>query len=253
MAPNVCFRSSIAHSGQYSIKLENKLTLIVANGTATNGRIHPNLITSLAYMYTDTIDGHWNTPFTARPDSLTGWFLYTPQGGDSLEVYAILHRGFGKQPDETSNWIARAYFRSSANTGDKWMRFSTPFIYYSDQTPEYVLAILNSGNGYNPVAGSIAYFDDLEMIYNSGNGFKENSSAFSEVVYALGNQYLVIRSNHPTRYTLARITDITGRLVWNGPITSDRIDIARVDLKKGIYIVSLTGRNLIFTQKIVIR
>jgi hypothetical protein len=255
MAPVVCEKSTDAHSGSFSVKLTNVSSLVVANGTVTNGRVHPNLITSLAYMYTDTLNSQWNTPFTYRPDSITGWFKYAPKTGDSLEVKAILHRGFGKQPDDNylNNWIAVAHFKSNLKTGNQWVRFSAPFIYYSENTPQYILVILNSGNGYNPVAGSIAYFDDIEMIYNNPLTMKKQSVSSYDYIYSLGNQYIVIQSQQPDQYKILKINDITGRVVWSCKVTSDHIDISQSNLKKGIYLVSLSGNNLILTQKILIR
>jgi len=47
------------------------------------------------------------------------------------------------------------------------VRFSPPFTYIHETIPEYVLVILNSGNGFEPVAGSVLLVDDLEMIFTS--------------------------------------------------------------------------------------
>ncbi len=255
MAPVVCEKSTDAHSGNYSVKLKNVSSLVVANGTVTNGRVHPNLITSLAYMYTDTSDSQWSTPLSYRPDSITGWFKYDPKTGDSLEVKAVLHCGFGKQPDDNylNNWIAMAHYKSNLKTGNQWARFSAPFIYYSENTPQYILVILNSGNGYYPVAGSIAYFDDIELIYNNPLALKKQITGFFDYIYTIGNQYVVIQSQQPEQYKNLKINDITGRIVWNCRVTSDHIDISGSNLKKGIYLVSLSGNDVILTQKIVIR
>lgn len=252
LAPVVCWRSGIAHTGSYSIRLENIVTLIIANGTVTNGRVHPDINTTKAYMYTDPNDGRWNTPFTSRPDSIAGWFKYIPQGSDTMEVKVILHKGNGKEPDTEylGDRIAVAHFRSGASAGSQWTRFSTPFKYTSDQSPQYVLVILNSGNGFFPVAGSVSFFDDLTMIYNSTSVKKEVTTA--EFLYLQGNRHIVIQGGKPDHYTFVRIFDITGRTVWSGPVTSDRIDISGANLKNGIYVVSLNGNSLILTQKIIV-
>jgi hypothetical protein len=254
MAPVVCKRSSDAHSGNYSIKLTNVLSFIVVNGAATNGRVHPNIITSLAYIYTDTLNSQWNTPFTSRPDSMVGWFKYSPQNNDTLEIKIILHRSFGKEPDEAyiDNWIALAKFNSPLNTGSQWVRFSAPFNYFRDETPQYILVVLNSGNGFLPVAGSIAYFDDFEMIYNSSQTSTDNLRASSGFIYAVGNQYLVIRGMQQDIFNTVGIRDITGRLVWNGSMTDDRIDISSANLKKGIYLVTLVAKSAVYSQKIIV-
>jgi hypothetical protein len=252
LAPVVCWRSSDAHSGSYSVRLENIATIIIANGTVTNGRIHPDLNMSKSYMYTDPGDGRWNGPFTSRPDSITGWFKYIPQGSDSLQVKAILHKGNGREPDTQflSDRIATLDFRSGVNTGSQWIRFSAPFIYTSDQAPQYALVILNSGNGYFPVTGSVAFFDDLAMIYNSTS--VKNEVIRAETIYLRDNHHIVIEGG-TDQYTVARILDITGRTVWSGPVSSDLIDMGNVDLKNGIYIISLTGRSHWLTQKLIVR
>ena len=119
LAPVVCFRSNDAHSGNYSLKLENIQSFIVANGVATNGRMHPNITTTDSYSFTDTEDSKWNTPLTGRPDSIVGWLNYAPKTGDIMQVKVVLHQGFGKQPDPDSadNWIATAEYRSNLHTG----------------------------------------------------------------------------------------------------------------------------------------
>jgi len=103
----------------------------------------------------------------------------------------------------------------------------------------YALVILNSGNGFFPVTGSVTYFDDLTMIYNSTSVKKENLSA--EFLYLQGNHHILIQGGKADRYNSAKILDITGRMVWRGPVTADRIDISGADLKNGIYIASLYG------------
>ena len=116
-----------------------------------------------------TQDGHWNTPFKARPDSVVGWFKYAPQTKDTLRIKVVLHRDYGKQPDADSwttglAWLhtIRPSIQEVSGTG-----FQLRFVYFDDEMPQYVLVVLNSGNRFDPVAGSIAYFDDIEMIYHS--------------------------------------------------------------------------------------
>jgi hypothetical protein len=253
-APVVCKRSPDAHSGKYAIELTNINSLVVANGAATNGRIHPDLDLDKAYMFTDTQDSRWNTPFTEKPDSVAGWFRYAPQGDDALQIKVILHKGFGKQPDADSatSWIGDAEFYSVLNTGNQWHRFSAPFNYNSDEIPEYVLVVLNSGNRFDPVAGSIVYFDDIEMIYNSPQSSVKNPAAAAGFVYIVNNQYLVMKGFSQLSFNTAKILDITGRQVWNGNVSGDRIDISSVNLKKGLYLVTLRGKSEIYAQKILV-
>jgi hypothetical protein len=205
-------------------------------------------------MFTDPLDGQWNTPFTYRPDSVAGWFKYNPQPNDIIQVKVILHNGTGKQPDADSlnNWVGVAQYRSGMNTGSQWVRFSAPFVYYSDKAPEYVLVVLNSGNGFNPVAGSIAWFDDLEMIYNSPHSGLDDAMNADEFIYVAHEQQLILREGLLIKYSTVSIMDITGRTVWRGKIASDRVDISNARLKRGVYMISLVGQSNSITRKIII-
>lgn len=254
LAPVVCNRSSDAHSGEYSVKLTNVLSFVVANGVVSNGLFHPDVNPVLAYIFTDTLNSEWNTPLTARPDSISGWFKYTPQGGDTLQVIVNLHQGFGKQPDIafTQNWIAVAEFKSPLNTEDEWVRFSVPFTYFSEDSPEYVLVVLNSGSGYTPVAGSIALFDDLEMIYNSPQSLEDKIRQSEGFIYALDKQHLMIREMDHSQFQTVRIHDLSGKLVFEGSVTSDQVNISSAHLREGIYIVTLNGKENVFSQKIML-
>jgi hypothetical protein len=254
-APVVCTRSSDAHSGDYSVKLTNFSTFgIVANGIVTNGRIHPNLNTELAYVYTDTTDENWLTSFTSRPDSISGWFRYLPQGSDTLQVKVTLHQGYGKQPDTDfeSKWIGMAEFKAGVNTADEWHRFSAPFTYFSGEDPEFALVVITSGNAYSAVAGSIAYLDDLEMIYHATSAGQRPERPDGRIAVT-GLRTLWLINMNPGDFSQIRLFNITGKLVWNSRLDSERISIEEANLPQGIYVVTLTGPRKVFTQKIMLR
>lgn len=256
-APLVCTRSGDAHNGEYSIKLTNvqSLAAIVANGVATNGRIHPDINTALAYMYTDPEDGQWNTPFTGRPDSIAGWIKYAPQENDTLQVQAILHQGFGKRPDPDymQNWIGEAVFETPVHSGGEWVRFSAPFIYNHASIPEYILVVLNSGNGYSPVAGSVLLVDDLEMIYNTPQSNLSLLMQSEGFLYVVDNRQILLKDLDHSLFQDVQLYDISGKLLWTSKLTSDQINIESAQLNKGLYLVKLSGKNRVFTQKVVLR
>ncbi len=179
-APIVWGKDETGHSGNYCVKLFNvSIFTIVAAGTLTNGRVHSDMNPDLGYVFTDTSDARWNSPLTGKPDSLVGWLKFFPQGNDVARVRALIHRDDAKIPENGtfSNWIAETEFVSVSEEIEEWTRFSVPFTYYNSDAPEYVLVVINSGDGTTPVEGSIAYFDDLELIYNSSDlraGFEAN-------------------------------------------------------------------------------
>jgi len=168
-APQVWDQSKDAYYGSYSLELYNVSKMgRVATGTMTNGRVHSSMTVGESYIYTDTLHNRWNTRLTARPDSIIGWYKFSPEGGDKARVKAIMHMGHFQTPESDKNGekIAEAFAYLPSREQNTWKRFSIPFKYKSDKTPEYILIILNSGDGNKAVDGSKAFFDHLELIYN---------------------------------------------------------------------------------------
>jgi hypothetical protein len=252
-APVVCFRTEDAYSGQYAVELRNIQSLIVANGVVTNGRIHPDLVAAKAYTYTDPENELYHQAFTSRPDSIVGWYKYAPVGEDTIQVKVSLHKGFGKQPDPDSlqNWIGVGDFRSTRNTDDKWVRFSAPFRYMSDEAPEFALVVITSGGKMAPTAGSIAKFDDLEMIYNQNSMelIQEDPSPFISVT---GSRTLWLQHMPLYHYRQLDVYDITGKRVCSALLDSDRLDLAQAGLNRGIYVIHVQGPERFYNQKIML-
>ena len=255
LAPVVWGQDTDAHSGSYSVKLFNVGAMsIIATGTLTNGRVHSDLNPDNGYVFTDTNDARWNTPLTLRPDSIVGWFKYYPQGNDVARVKALIHKGYATIPEKGtfSNWIAVADFISEPVLVDTWTRFSVPFIYYNSETPEYILLTLNSGDSTIPVEGSIALYDDLELIYNSG-GIVENQKGNINI-YSWHNTVVVdwIVQNFNKNPDI-KIYDLSGRLVFTDHIFPNQKNIIHVNIPKGIYICEIQGASWVFTQKLFIQ
>lgn len=169
LAPEVASRTDNARSGVSALKLVNKSTMgIVANGMLTNGAIHGEMDKSKSYIYTDTINTGFSTPFTSRPDSVTGWYRYSPAENDSAMAVFLLHDGYVTLPDHgtKSCWVGGVKIMLPATGGDRWERFSAPFGYFKNSSPKYILIVFSAGNRQQAVEGSTAYFDDIQLIYN---------------------------------------------------------------------------------------
>lgn len=173
LAPVVAFQEATnPHSGTRCIRLQNVTSFgVVANGLLTNGRVHADFDPALGYIFTNTTDPQWNTPFTNRPDSLVGWFRYDPSGSDKGKIEIITHTAppQGQLPAATypmAHWVSRARYDVTTDSPSTWVRFSVPFHYYSTSSPQYILAVLSSGDSTVAVDGSIMWVDDLELIYN---------------------------------------------------------------------------------------
>lgn len=177
-------QTSGAHGGNNCIKLESKNTPvlnIVVNANLTTGYVHaPSMDKSEGFISTQksgtgTVAADIRrVDFTSRPDSLVGWFKYTPKAGDADEkakFRAILHTGHFRDPETpavSANMIGEALYVSENRNYTEWTRFSVPFTYSSTSAPEYLMInITASNNQMTNSYGSILIADDLEFIYNT--------------------------------------------------------------------------------------
>jgi hypothetical protein len=253
LAPKVLFQSTDAHSGNYSVKLENKSSFsIVANGTITNGQVHADMNPENGYVFTNTSDAKWHTVFTDRPDSVVGWYKYQPSGNDKGKVEVILHTGLGENPENGtfSNWVGHARFNMSNTTVSSWTRFSVPFRYYTINSPQYMLAVLTSGDSTQAVNGSVAYFDDLEMIYNpvsieeqflSKIQFRQNSEGLSLYFQEINAGIMHIQ-----------VIDVMGRMLNHVSTEMTGNFFLPLHYPSGIYFIQLMHNGVAFNRKIYI-
>ncbi len=251
--PVVWFQSTDAHSGMYSVKLENMPILtLVAPGTLTNGRVHAALPPSDAYVYTIDSVPDWHTPFTNLPDSLTVWAKFLPAENDIAHVIAILHTDTAKIVDSTqTNWVAVANidFTSEVN---EWTRFSASFTYLNGDTPEYILFAVYAGDAHNAQVGSILYLDDFELIYYNT---AVRSLPEDNIDIYLSNNYLVVDLKHINLSEICEleIIDLSGKVLLSKQINLDEINKIQVDIPAGIYICKIQNTSFTYSKKFIKR
>lgn len=244
-------RSTDAHTGMYSVKLENDTILgMVAPGTMTNGRVHATLPPSDAYVYTIDTMPEFSTPFTDLPDSLKVWAKYFPQGGDIGRIVAILHSDTAKIADPLqTNWIAVANIDLTEETTE-WTEFEVPFVYLNSNTPEYLLFAIYAGDAANALLGSILYLDDFEMIYHETGIPKTTSENIS--IYFSNNQLIAdLQNTEISEDCKIEIVDISGRILFSQTIKPQEINKVYINIPAGIYICNISNTSFNYSQKIV--
>ena len=256
-APQVMFQSTDAHSGNYSIRLKNVFVAIantVANGIITNGELLLNFDPQLTNTHTDGSDPDHYTYCSSRPDSLVGYYKYSPVDDDVIEIKALLHTGpddFLPNPDSTG-WIGMATFTSPNEATTEWLRFSVPFEYFEDEDPVYIMFNVSSGNGYNAVAGSEAWFDDFDLVFNPV-GIDENIAAdFS--VYAIDKVLKVDlqKLGNVENYTL-EIYTVSGQLLISEQVSGGSLNSYSLE-HSGIYLCKLQDENgLVLNKKVLVQ
>lgn len=255
LAPVTYEQSADAHSGNYSIKLYNVNAFgFVATGAICNGRFHAEFDIDASYSYTDTTDAQWHTPFTARPDSLAGWFKYFPQGNDRAQFKVVLHVGECKMPENGTlpNWVGTAVYNTAPGvTYNSWTRFSVPFQYFNSNTPSYLLCVINSGDSTSAIVDSYMLADDLELIYKpSGISDPVTSGSFVTVY----DDYLMINLESEEDFLNNQfyLTDMAGQQILTVRLSGRKINLP-AHLKEGAYVAVLQGKSNKFTQKVLIR
>ncbi|MEC8616583.1 MAG: PCMD domain-containing protein [Bacteroidota bacterium] len=249
LAPQVISRTTDAHTGSYAAKLINKnvpFVNVVANGIVTNGIIHTTTNPQDSYVYTDVNSSNHSQPFTSYPDSIVGWYKYTPQGNDLGNIQVLLHASYGQLPiDASTSVIALADFDFSANSN--WTRFSTPFVYYPTiNMPAYILCNISAGDSTLAVANSELKIDDLELIYNSTLITNETNNSL-KVTYI--NDFL--QFSNITKKMNYTIFNTQGQIVNMGII--DRYNrIINMPLKSGIYFISAQSKDYYQTIKLIV-
>lgn len=254
VAPVTFDRSDDSHSGNYSLKLYNVNVFgIIATGAITNGRFHAEFNLDLSYSYTQADDPKWHTPFTWRPDSLTGWFKFYPKEDDRAQFKVILHVDECKLPENGTlpNWIGMAvYVTEPGVTYDNWTRFSVPFDYYNDELPEFELTVLNSGDSTSAVDSSWLLVDDLQLIYPA-SGISEHRIA--EPFLTIAQSRLQIDLKDPSEYTNQwfYLINANGQTILTRQLDNSFIEL-KDNVLPGIYVAVLKGKTRQYSQKIMI-
>ena len=250
-APKVIEQATGRGGTGFSVKMENKSAFtIVANGLMTNGRVHADFNPENGYVYTDLADARWNTPFTSKPDSLTGWYKYAPSGSDKGKVEVILHSANTTQMpvgSTASNVIARARFDMIQASAD-WKRFSVPFVYYNSETPAYILSVLTSGDSTLAVVGSVAHFDDLELIYNPNSTTSVSSIPNVEQVKVFQKEDMLVLSNIQGQADYS-VYDALGRKIATGKASKGTTQIKLVE--SGLYLIQVSNGHQMITRKVI--
>lgn len=255
-APVVWGQSTDAHSGNYSLRLENVLTIgsIIATGTITNGRIHADFNPAASYSYTDPDDSRWHMTLSDRPDSLAVWIKYSRMGNDTAQVKALLHVGEGTlppTPQNQGNWIGYAQINVSESLGE-WTRVVVPFNYFSQANPEYMLIILTSGAGLAPIQGSVALYDDVKLIYNP-NGLEDLSSKEGLIYTYRMNIHLDKIPENLIRGARLELVNLQGASIWSTIVAGKNVNLEGSGITEGIYVIKISSKDGVYTQKVHLR
>ncbi|TVR36856.1 MAG: hypothetical protein EA392_14100 [Cryomorphaceae bacterium] len=210
------------YSGQYALKLQSQFFLLA-------NEVIPGLcLTGSFNIQTRQIEG--GLPFNLRPESISGWYQYSPANVDTGQVGVVLTR-----------WNALENKRDTIGMGGHFATeaaisftfFDGPIEYMSDDTPDTMMVVLVSSSTHSPQNGSVFILDDLAL------NFTATSVPLQDIIEAKTYP-------NPTRDFLnydvrgsaqVLIYATSGSLAKKLPLVADKGMIDLSDLQKGSYLL----------------
>jgi hypothetical protein len=233
--------------GNYSIQLTTASALgNIGPGAATNGILNGTSLSSIT----------GGSPTTVRSAKLTGCYKYTPQGGDTAYITAVLF----KRNVSSRDTIA---FVDMQITGTVPLTsFKSNFTYLSNNNPDSILIILRSSPAIGTNAakiGSSLIVDSLALSGTAGFiGVNELNSIIDNVLLYPSPSDKELNVNitfNKFQKTYYELMDATGRIVLTGEINGTKQKINVSILSNGIYLFALhddAGEKLYSTKVTVV-
>ncbi len=231
------------HSGSAAVKLITKNVLSVnAPGIVTTG--------TLPTQSGGNITG--GIPYSQRPDSIIGWYKYTPAGGDNgFVAFALL--GAGGNTDT----VGTAFWTTPTTTVGTYTRFSMAITYRSANpvdTAVWVVCSSASGTPTSANVGSTLFADDLAVVINPTTGVAEQNQVEVTVSPNPATEQVMISNLSGVKNNFI-LSDIAGRKITEEKITGTSGKIAVDDFPAGLYIYTIMDENkaAIKTGKLIIQ
>ncbi|MBI3500464.1 MAG: T9SS type A sorting domain-containing protein [Bacteroidetes bacterium] len=213
------------HSGTYACKL-------ITKNIPFQGEAPGIVVTGTINQSTMGVDG--GVLFNLKPDSMAGWYKYSPVGVDTASVDVRLSYWNGTSRVQ----VAEARFEKTTAVSS-YARFSVPFIYAVPNTPDTMVIVLMSsyGGATSANTNSTAYYDDLDLIYNT-TAVNEQILNASVSVYPNPSSEFVIFSGTCQKFML-KISDEMGKQIMIAESDSRNYKLDVSTFPKGIYFYEL--------------
>jgi hypothetical protein len=226
--------SNPVQNGQFAVRMES----IDFIGNAIPGFIAK---AKLDFVNGNTAPG---IAFTARPDSLIGFFQYFPQGNDEAAALCLLTKWTGNGRDT----IAGSFITYNLQTS-QWIRMSIPLTYLDSTIPDSLLLIFSASSNFdNAVPGSVLFLDNL--------AFKGGTVGLMPISFENTNFSVlpnpaneIIHVNNAQTGEVIRIINMQGKCVLEIKTERKEFSIETATLPEGVYLVQSARK----TQKIIIK
>lgn len=219
--------------GSYSVRLEN------------NASLNPNY-GARGSLFTGPPPPDADFTVTGNPTSLTGYYKFAPQNGDTMFIQIQLYyNGLS---------VAFGEFTSTAAAPD-WTPFTIPISNYANADGGSMIIAAYNANGFNfmPYGNSVLHVDNLNFdnLITSVEEPKAQQSFHLFPNPASESVTLDYRSTS-IKATAFTIYNAIGQVLRSEQLHSNLQQIDVSELASGIYTVELSSAGTIHQQKLII-
>ena len=228
--------------GEYSIRIENKPSLY-PNGDAF-GIVVQNLTNDLP-------DGPMPYfPIVGHPTSLTGYFKYEPQDGDTMLIQIALYN---------NGSIVSVGTFTSTDTTPNWTPFIADFPIYVSADSGTILLSAYHANGhppqYVPQGNSVLYVDNLNFdeLINAVPDYTSKKTEFNLYPNPAFDFVSISRKQKISLDATLNIYNLLGEIVQSEKLNIGQQKINIEKLNSGVYMVEINESNLSERKRLIIQ
>jgi len=253
-SPVSVFRCDTAHGGTYSARIVTKIytptsySIYQAWGIPFIGH---NYLDTLGILFNGNLNESTQTykpgiPFTQKIATLSFYYQYTPQAGDTAECRALLvHQRTG---------LGGGMFKTTTATGSTWHQGTISFLYVDSITTPDTLYILFSSSSLDrhPKPGSILLVDDVTVTLATGVNDIQMANDLNVYPNPTSGKFQLAVGNAQAAKGELTIYNVMGEKNYSTTINSNRTDIDLSNQPNGIYFMQLKTEQGTATKKIVV-
>jgi hypothetical protein len=223
--------------GTYSIRIENNTAFIANNSGLGFVLTGSQLALQPAF------------PITGHPNSLTGYYKYTPINSDTMDIGIQLYKN-GVQVSGGD--------LTTTLTVSNWTSFNIPLSTYTSADSGFiVIQAYHAGpHSYNiPHGNSVLYVDNLNFdnLITSVSEQTVNNTLFNLYPNPASNFITLNIDNINNADLTLNIYNVIGTLVKSETLKQNQRQINVGDLSNGVYMVTIKSKDFTESQRLIIQ
>lgn len=220
--------------GSYSLRIESNISLLpdyAGRGFVSTGQPPP----------------HPNFSIADHPTSLTGYYKFAPQNGDTMFINVLLFNN--------GSFVSNGEF-STTSSASNWTPFNIPLSDYTNADSGSIIISAYYATGFNaiPHGNSVLYVDNLNFdnLISTISEKKPNNHLINLYPNPASDVLTFDLFNYTSALTL-NIYSLDGILVKSETIKQNQRKINIEDLNNGIYVAVFKTNDWIGKQKLIIQ